>query len=103
MEEPLKVLRLTMYSRRIPKCTIFNSSGTADFLLPMTHESLQRDVQLAQHMLQTTNIPQGLIIGGHDHVVMDEIVVDETNDEKSVRILKSGMDCAHANVMDFSF
>ena len=74
-----------MYNSLIP-------SGTADFILPLTHQSLKRDVQLAQHMLHTTNISQGLIVGGHDHVIMDEIVFDETNTSKSVRILKSGMD-----------
>jgi hypothetical protein len=85
-----------MYNSLIP-------SGTADFILPLTHQSLKRDVQLAQHMLHTTNISQGLIIGGHDHVIMDEIVFDEMNTNKSVRILKSGMDCAHANLIDVIF
>lgn len=75
--------------------------NVADFVLPMTHQSLQRDVELAKHMLDTTDIKQGLIVGGHDHVIMDETVTGDS--DNSVRILKSGMDARHADLIDLVF
>jgi len=81
----------TAYNKLIP--------STADFVLPMTHQSLKRDTELAQHMLDM-KIPKGLILGGHDHVIMDETV---SQDKNSVRILKSGMDATHADLIDLVF
>ena len=73
--------------------------STADFVIPMTHQSLARDEALAHHMLNM-NIRKGLIIGGHDHVPMDETVTEKNY---SVRILKSGMDANNADLIDLTF
>lgn len=75
--------------------------SVADFVLPMTHESLARDKELAQHMLDM-HCGRGLIIGGHEHVPIDETVVNDSSKE-SIRILKSGSDARGASLIDLSF
>jgi hypothetical protein len=44
-----------------------------DLIVPITHESIVRDKELAQHMLSLHDGP-GLIIGGHEHNIYHEIV-----------------------------
>lgn len=45
----------------------------ADFILPLTHESMPRDRELARHMLTLMDGP-GLILGGHEHEPYNDIV-----------------------------
>lgn len=86
-----------MYTQLVP--------SQADMILPMTHQSIQRDRELAQFMLQTTGGGRGLIIGGHDHSPMDEVVFLDSNEseEDSIRIFKSGSDAESARLIDLSF
>jgi hypothetical protein len=44
-----------------------------DLIVPITHESIVRDKELAQHMLSLHDGP-GFIIGGHEHNIYHEIV-----------------------------
>jgi hypothetical protein len=93
----------------------------ADFLLPMTHQSMIRDKELARQMLLLHKGP-GLILGGHEHDPYNEIVTannvegddgnhdDETllctsapSDGNYIRILKSGMDANAALLVDLIF
>jgi hypothetical protein len=73
----------------------------ADFVLPMTHQSLARDMDLAQHML-SMNCGRGLIIGGHEHFPIDETVMKDSPKE-SIRILKGGSDAQNASLIDLCF
>lgn len=73
----------------------------ADTCVPLTHQSIHRDRELAEAMLELHG-GKGIIIGGHEHEPFDEIVRTEgTND--GIRILKSGTDAMAASVIDLSF
>ncbi len=81
-------------------------SQVADFCLPLTHESMQRDKELAHAMLEHADVLQqtkGVIIGGHEHEPYNEIVTLGNENDGSVRILKSGMDANAASVIDLTF
>jgi 2',3'-cyclic-nucleotide 2'-phosphodiesterase (5'-nucleotidase family) len=70
----------------------------ADFIIPITHASIGRDQQLASYMAAITG--DGLIIGGHEHEPIDEIVKQNGAD---VRILKGGTDARSASLIDLQF
>jgi 2',3'-cyclic-nucleotide 2'-phosphodiesterase (5'-nucleotidase family) len=72
----------------------------ADACIPLTHQSMHRDKELAESMLSLHG-GKGIIIGGHDHEPMDELVGQD--DDSSIRILKSGMDATTASLIDLSF
>lgn len=92
-------------------------SRIADFCIPLTHESMQRDKDLAKAMLEyslstttttpTTNLQEqakGVIIGGHEHEPYDEFVrLEQNGRDDYVRILKSGMDANSASLIDLTF
>ncbi len=61
-----------------------------DFILPLTHQSMEDDRAFAQHF-GGLNFP--LILGGHDHNKFDEVV-------NGARILKTGMDAQITNIID---
>lgn len=82
-----------MYKEIVPK--------VADTCIPLTHQSIQRDRELAESMLELHG-GRGIIIGGHEHEPFDEFVGTEGADD-CVRILKSGMDAMAASVIDLSF
>lgn len=71
----------------------------ADVLIPVTHQFLKRDQELALHML-SKGMGNGLIIGGHEHVPLDERV--ELNGQ-SVRILKAGCEASAMDLIDLTF
>jgi 5'-nucleotidase len=74
----------------------------ADFCIPLTHASMQRDRELAKHML-TLNAGPGLIIGGHEHEPYNELVEGDELNSGSVRILKSGVDAQAVSLIDLYF
>ena len=88
-----------------------SASDSADFIVPMTHSSMNRDKELAQHVLETaaedssSNHVGYVILGGHEHEPYDEVVQQSEDDmnEPYVRILKSGMDAQNAIVLDLTF
>lgn len=61
-------------------------------VVPVTHQSATRDRELAETMHNSG----GLIIGGHDHIVMNEC-------HHGVHIVKSGQDAQQCAVVDLSF
>lgn len=81
----------TIYKEIVP--------NVADCLIPLTHQSIGRDRELAEAMLSLHG-GNGVIIGGHEHEPFDELVGDDSN---SIRILKSGMDATAASLIDLSF
>ena len=89
--------RINMHSSN----TTDNHCDNIDLLVPVTHESIVRDKELAQHMLSLEDGP-GLIIGGHEHDSYHETV---TNNDKmnAIHIFKSGMDARKAYLMDLVF
>ena len=105
-----------------------NDDGVAaDFVLPLTHMSLDRDTSLAKLMLELQPASQlpGIIIGGHEHEPYDvkvypgesgenEIVSTSSDDDGGssqnsndggphVRILKSGTEAENATLIDLTF
>lgn len=74
----------------------------ADACIPLTHQSMNRDRELAAAMLELHG-GKGVIIGGHEHEPYDEIVTGSKFDDASVRITKSGMDARMASCIDLSF
>jgi hypothetical protein len=77
-------------------------TGQADLLVPLTHESIVRDRELAKHMLTLDSA--GVIIGGHEHQPYDEFIRDANRSELSgVRITKSGMDANSVSLIDLTF
>ena len=94
------------HSKIIPKL--------ADFCIPLTHQSITRDRELAQHMLSLSKYDdddddddgssRGVIIGGHEHEPFDEFIQDEhATNGRGIRILKSGMNAEAAHLIDLSF
>eukprot|EP00536_Pseudo-nitzschia_multiseries_P002889 jgi/Psemu1/184693/e_gw1.41.169.1 len=82
-----------------------------DLVIPLTHASMVRDKELAQHMLALHG-GSGVIIGGHEHDPYHEIVTlsgDVANDthkedtDPAVHIVKSGMDARNACLVDLVF
>jgi 5'-nucleotidase len=90
---------------------IMGSSRVVDLCLPLTHASMQRDRELAQAMLQHSDLVQqskGVIIGGHEHEPYDELVMappSQTTEGEggTIRIVKSGMDGNAASLIDLYF
>lgn len=82
-----------MYNEIVP--------NIADTCIPLTHQSMKRDRELAESMLDLHG-GRGVIIGGHEHEPFDEIVGNDYQGE-SIRILKSGMDSMAASVIDLSY
>eukprot|EP00977_Amphora_coffeiformis_P008837 scaffold1995_cov167-Amphora_coffeaeformis.AAC.17 len=74
----------------------------ADWLLPLTHQSITRDTELAHHMLTVQPGP-GIILGGHEHTPFDVRVENPGLDDAYIRILKSGMDANGVSLVDISF
>jgi 2',3'-cyclic-nucleotide 2'-phosphodiesterase (5'-nucleotidase family) len=72
--------------------------SVANMVIPVTHASLNRDLNLASFMALNTG--NGLIIGGHEHEPIDRFVRDETS---CVRILKAGTDAQSASLIDLNF
>ncbi|KAL3913895.1 MAG: hypothetical protein SGILL_006312 [Bacillariaceae sp.] len=100
---------LESYSERYQEVI---SEEIADFVIPMTHQSMVRDKELARHMLSLHDGPS-LILGGHEHAPyhVDVTATTEKIDNHSplsadmhcIRILKSGMDADAARVVDLTF
>lgn len=77
----------------------------ADWLLPLTHQSLDRDKELAAHMLQVQP-GANAIIGGHEHEPFDIVVQDPNDNNESssyTRILKSGTNANGVSLIDIFF
>ena len=61
------------------------ATGTVHMILPLTHQFVERDKELARHMLRVASSSSsssgggtgGLILGGHEHTPYDVTVVDE--------------------------
>jgi len=68
----------------------------ADFLIPMSHQSLESDRILAETMNKTMG-PGGIIFGGHEHDLIDETTGGD------VRIVKTGSNAEHASLVDLKF
>jgi hypothetical protein len=97
-------------------------------IIPITHQSIARDTELAQRMIDISNT-NGIIIGGHDHIPYNVLVTaegvaatsesnlpnhtllsDPSNDQHhhnmtapSVQILKSGCNAETVHVIDLTF
>jgi 5'-nucleotidase len=77
----------------------------ADFCIPLTHASMQRDRELARHMMLASSHGgdrSGIIIGGHEHEPYDERIEGEDG-TSTIRIFKSGVDAKAASLIDLSF
>jgi 2',3'-cyclic-nucleotide 2'-phosphodiesterase (5'-nucleotidase family) len=59
------------------------SAARADFVIPMTHESIVRDKELAQHMLSFLDGP-GRILGGHEHEPFEIVVTSKRSTAATV-------------------
>lgn len=80
---------------------LVRTTKAVHWILPLTHQTIQRDQQLAQHMLDRSN-NNGLILGGHEHVPYDVTVSNDAND-RSTRILKSGCEARAVHLVDLTF
>lgn len=70
--------------------------------VPMTHQSLPADRDLARHMQNALGIERGIVLGGHEHHPVDEMV-GASEEEGGVRIVKSGCDARRASLVDLTF
>jgi len=77
-----------------------NDQENADWILPLTHQTLERDKELA-HSIMESQPGKSLILGGHEHIPYDVTVTGAS--EESVRILKAGCDAEGVNVVDLVF
>jgi 5'-nucleotidase len=76
-------------------------STDANVLVPMTHQSLSRDFELAQHMLKRGL--KGVILGGHEHERIYERINADDGSDNFVDIVKTGQDAERCSVVDFVF
>jgi 2',3'-cyclic-nucleotide 2'-phosphodiesterase (5'-nucleotidase family) len=74
----------------------------ADWLLPLTHQTIERDQDLARHMLTIQPGPS-IVIGGHEHTPSDVRVEDPNNSNSYARIFKSGSDATAVSLIDIYF
>eukprot|EP00527_Entomoneis_sp_CCMP2396_P007736 CAMPEP_0198141438 /NCGR_PEP_ID=MMETSP1443-20131203/4434_1 /TAXON_ID=186043 /ORGANISM="Entomoneis sp., Strain CCMP2396" /LENGTH=616 /DNA_ID=CAMNT_0043804187 /DNA_START=58 /DNA_END=1908 /DNA_ORIENTATION=+ len=78
----------------------------ADWILPLTHQTLKRDEELA-NLLMRVQPGENLILGGHEHTRFDVIVNKDsssnTDSTDCTRILKSGTDAEGVNLIDLTF
>lgn len=86
---------------------LYKNDDDACFLLPLTHQTMERDIELAEHML--TLFPptheRGLILGGHEHLPYNQTITSDTSAStcSTVQILKSGCEAAKVNLVDLVF
>ena len=80
----------------------------ANLVVPLTHQSLNADIELARYMLQKKG--RGCILGGHEHVKIHERIVPPPGDgchgdidDSVVEIIKSGQNSERAAVVDLRF
>ena len=66
----------------------------ADFTIALTHQSLVRDRELANHLTDST-----IILGGHEHTKHHEIV----GETRPTHIVKSGQDAETPAIVDIMF
>jgi 2',3'-cyclic-nucleotide 2'-phosphodiesterase (5'-nucleotidase family) len=74
----------------------------ADWLLPLTHQTIDRDEDLARHMLKVQPGPS-VVIGGHEHTPSDVRVEDPNDSSSYARIFKSGSDATAVSLIDIYF
>jgi len=74
-----------------------HEQGIADVVVPVTHQSLARDRDLAKHMC-ACGVADGVVIGGHEHDLIHE-TVDSTG---VVQIVKTGFDANHCSIIDLT-
>ncbi len=80
-------------------------------IVPLTHQSLQGDLDLAKWMLEFQSqrrnkggkLSGGVILGGHEHVKIHECVPAGGNNEQSIQVVKSGMNAQRAAIIDLQF
>mmetsp|Transcript_48791 Transcript_48791/g.147011 ORF Transcript_48791/g.147011 Transcript_48791/m.147011 type:complete len:480 (-) Transcript_48791:298-1737(-) len=88
---------LESYSRSFQKLV----PGRADYVVSLTHQTIDRDRDLARHILRRhSECGHQLLIGGHEHDPHEEDIVEG---DSFVRICKSGQDAEHASIIDISF
>lgn len=71
-----------------------------DMILPITHLSIERDRELANIMIHLAPNAKNIILGGHDHDVVNECV---GKGDAVISIFKSGLNANFARVIDLEF
>lgn len=75
----------------------------ADLVVPMTHQSLNADIELARSMMLQSK-GMGVILGGHEHVKIHEHITPVDGCDKNVvEIIKAGQNSDRAAVVDLRF
>jgi 5'-nucleotidase len=78
------------------------SPGGVDILVPLTHQTLSRDRELAEHILHRHCQKQTLLLGGHEHEPIDVTVTSSEDDDSYVRIIKSGCEAQAVSLIDLT-
>ena len=86
------------------------TSPPVDYIIAMTHQTIDRDRDLARHILQNhPGAGHHVLIGGHEHDPCEEDLMSKSSvnhgiqQEDSVRICKSGQDAEFASIIDLCF
>lgn len=74
-------------------------SGPADVFVPLTHQTIARDRDIAYHLLQKQP-GEALVLGGHEHSHHDEECLFE---QQRARILKGESDAEAVHLVDLTF
>lgn len=111
----------TLLPSSTPTSTTSAKNEVVHAIVPMTHQTMPRDKELAQHILQIdsggSSAPgPAVILGGHEHEPLHEIVIKAHEDDDvganttasstsaaAVHIFKSGMNADAARVVDLVF
>jgi EF-hand domain pair len=83
----------------------YSKTNSADWLLPITHQSLARDSDLARRILEVQE-GSSIILGGHEHTPMDVTISSSSSswsDDSWVRIIKSATDARAVSLVDLYF
>ena len=76
-------------------------NGDVDCIVPMTHQTIGADVELANTILGMQDSTCGLILGGHEHQPILETVSNCS--DQSIHIVKTGQDADRVAIIDLNF
>jgi 5'-nucleotidase len=90
-----------------------HTTMAADCLVPLTHQTLKADIELAKWMFRLQSrhsgkkrhLVGGIILGGHEHTKIHEHVLlsDDKLRANGIQIVKTGMNSDRAAVIDLHF
>ena len=77
------------------------ATNNVSCIVPLTHQSLQGDLNLAHWMMKFPR--RGVVLGGHEHIKIHESVSKDISDQDPIQVVKTGMNAQRAAIVDLQF